>query len=132
MDTNLVTQALVSGFQTLIADSEATFNGLSSSLVSLTQQLTAAINTMAADRRAEFAAHVNASVSPSEAEPAHSGLSYAAGEYKDSAGDVVGNVLVTVTIGGTTYQLPAAATPWGVCHAHNSGGGGGGCCVVRI
>ena len=60
---------------------------------------------------------------------AHGGIAGQGGTYLDSAGNVVGNVIINISVGGATYYVPASQSPSGVCHTqchsdcHSDGGG---------
>jgi hypothetical protein len=100
-DTNLITQAVVAGLDAAIAQVQANLIAANANFVSVTNDLTNALNS-----------HKNLTYASS-----HGGILANTGDYRDSGNDQVGNRIITIVIGSSTYFVPASPDPAGVCHS---------------
>ena len=110
-DTTLITQAVIAGFESQLAELEAQIAELNTDLIETTQNLVNALNAAIAALTTALNTHINQNYSS-----AHGGISAYAGEYHDSANDLVGDQIIQLVVGGSTYYIPATQNISGLCH----------------
>lgn len=110
-DTTLITQAVIAGFETEFANLEAQLAGLEQDLTDTTAALTNALNAAIRAVQLNLSNHIAQNYSS-----AHGGITAYTGEYHDSANDLVGDQIIQLVVGGSTYYIPATQNISGLCH----------------
>ncbi len=110
-DTTLITQAVIAGFESQLAELKEQVAEINSDLIETTQNLVNALNAAITALTAMLNSHVIKNYSA-----AHGGISAYTGKYRDSGNDLVGDQIIQLVVGGSTYYIPATQNISGLCH----------------
>jgi hypothetical protein len=112
IDTALITQAVIAGFESELANLEARLTELEQDLASTTAALTNALNTSIGAVQLSLSNHINQNYTS-----AHGGITAYTGKYRDSGNALVGDQIIQLVIGNSTYYIPATQDVGGLCHS---------------